>query len=188
MTIKQIAEITGKTERSVRLWAKEASEIISHISEIISQAIKTKKPAEFTLEETIAIIRAGGNETLADLLLENARNKPTQPGVDYKLLKTVFNGAALDRFSKIFGSEAKQIIKHLIGFPTEQPPKQIPEQPQYLTKEESAHMLHELRDNLLSEDEKKLIYAIRKRKEEKDYIRQITARKQINLFGGNNDS
>lgn len=83
MTLNQIAGLTGKTERSIRLWINKPSEKTSDISEKtsetsgkmseirskISEARKTSKAAQFTLEETIEIIKAGGNETLANLLL-----------------------------------------------------------------------------------------------------------------------
>lgn len=73
MTIKEIANLTGKTKRTIELWCKSC-ENNSHVCEKITQAKSIKKPADFTLEETIAIIRAGGKETLADLLAENAKN------------------------------------------------------------------------------------------------------------------
>ena len=79
MNIKEIAELTGKTERSIRLWSTKASENISSISEKISYSSRTKKPSDFTLEETVEIIRSGGNETLANLLKENA-NRYTYDG------------------------------------------------------------------------------------------------------------
>lgn len=83
MNIKGIAGLTGKSERTIRLWIGKISENnsglspegITGLSEKISSAEKTKKPADFTLEETIEIIRAGGNETLANLLLDNAKSK-----------------------------------------------------------------------------------------------------------------
>ena len=48
---------------------------MSGLSAKIAEAERTKKPAQFTLEETIEIIKAGGNETLANLLLENAHRQ-----------------------------------------------------------------------------------------------------------------
>jgi transcriptional regulator with XRE-family HTH domain len=72
MTISQIAELCGVEERTVRRWLKRASDKMSGLSDKMSEAFKTKTPATFTLEETVAIIRAGGNETLADLLAQNA--------------------------------------------------------------------------------------------------------------------
>lgn len=79
MTLNQISGIVGKSERTIRMWiskrsenTSERSEIISGLSAKISEARKTSKPAQFTLEETIEIVRAGGNENLANLLMQNA--------------------------------------------------------------------------------------------------------------------
>lgn len=93
MNIKEIAKVTGKTERSVRLWIGKtsektsglSSEIISGLKVKISDAEKTKKPADFTLEETIAIVRAGGNETLANLLMQNAATQKAEMAVGSSL-------------------------------------------------------------------------------------------------------
>lgn len=69
MTLNQISGLTGKTERSIRLWINKPSEKTSEMSEKmseirskISEARKTSKAAQFTLEETIEIIKAGGKE------------------------------------------------------------------------------------------------------------------------------
>ena len=89
MTLNQIAGLAGRDESTVRKWIKSVtgktpeisgktpltSGIFVHISEKISDAKKSSKPAQFTLEETIEIIKAGGNETLANLLLENANRQ-----------------------------------------------------------------------------------------------------------------
>ncbi len=76
MTIKQIAEICQVDQRTVQLWANKAGENISSIKERISSSTSTY-PANYTLDETLAIIRAGGRSTLADLLAENAqRSQP----------------------------------------------------------------------------------------------------------------
>jgi hypothetical protein len=78
MTIREIAELTGKSMRSVVIWIRSCAETAQDnaqkppVRERLETAQKTKKPAEFTLEETIAIIRAGGNELLANLLAQNA--------------------------------------------------------------------------------------------------------------------
>jgi len=40
----------------------------------IAEAQETKKPARFNIEEVIEIVRAGGNETLANLLMENYKS------------------------------------------------------------------------------------------------------------------
>jgi hypothetical protein len=48
----------GKTERSVRLWAKKAGEKISSVADKISSAGHGIS-ADYTREETLAIIEAG---------------------------------------------------------------------------------------------------------------------------------
>lgn len=93
MNLKEIASLTGKNERTIRLWiektsektSENGSEKISKMSEKISEARKTSKPADFTLEETIAIIRAGGNETLANLLMQNASGQKAEIAVGSSL-------------------------------------------------------------------------------------------------------
>lgn len=74
MKIKEISIITNVDERTVRRWTKLASDKMSGITDKMSGSTSTH-PADFTLEETIEIIRAGGNETLANLLLENSNMK-----------------------------------------------------------------------------------------------------------------
>jgi Prophage antirepressor len=77
MTAKQIAELCEVTERAVQLWTKKADE---NISEKISSA-GHGKPADFTLDEALAIIRAGGKNTLADLLADNAQKSAAPAAV-----------------------------------------------------------------------------------------------------------
>jgi len=66
MTTKEIAELTGKSVRRVQEWAQKTG------AEIAS--IKRNAPSDFTLDETIAILRTGGiSESLISLLIENAQ-------------------------------------------------------------------------------------------------------------------
>jgi hypothetical protein len=70
------------------------------------------KPARFTLEETIAIVRAGGNNTLADLLLENAKQTDRNTRVN-----RLPNGKQLEEMRRIYGaSEAGRRIDFAMGF------------------------------------------------------------------------
>lgn len=73
MTIKEIASLCEVDERTVRRWVEQASDKLPELSDKMSEAFKTKKLANLSLSETIAIIRAGGKNTLADLLAENAK-------------------------------------------------------------------------------------------------------------------
>jgi predicted transcriptional regulator len=73
MTIKEIAELCGRAQSTIRNWITSANS--ADLSAKIAEAQQAKKPANFTIEETIAIVRAGKNETLANLLAENAQNR-----------------------------------------------------------------------------------------------------------------
>jgi DNA-binding Lrp family transcriptional regulator len=81
MTIKEIADLCGVTEQTVLNWthkiADDLPKNLEGLSVKLEEARKSgKDPADFTLDETIAIIgEGGGNKTLASLLAENAMNK-----------------------------------------------------------------------------------------------------------------
>jgi transcriptional regulator with XRE-family HTH domain len=81
MTIKEIAELCGVDRRTIERWAHKVSndpgQNAQGLAEKLEQAKKSgKDPADFTLEETLAVIGEGsGNKTLAVLLAENASNK-----------------------------------------------------------------------------------------------------------------
>lgn len=69
MTIKEIANISNVSESTVKRWITSA-EIVKPSAEM---AKVTNTPFRFDLPDTIVIIKAGGKETLADLLQENAK-------------------------------------------------------------------------------------------------------------------
>lgn len=78
MTVKELASFTGKTERTIRNWIAKSSEKISGLSEKISNAEKTKKPADFTIDEVEEILlNSSMSKDAVSILMENARqNKP----------------------------------------------------------------------------------------------------------------
>jgi hypothetical protein len=78
MTVKQIAEAVGKTERSVRNWVTAVAEKSSVMAEKISSSTSTH-PADYTLEETCAIIQHGMGKNAADLYRMSAQAAPTVP-------------------------------------------------------------------------------------------------------------
>lgn len=105
MTIKEICELIGKkSERTVCNWAEIASAKIAQISAKIADASFKKVPADFTLEETIEILRAGKtSEGIINLLIENANKSKS---VDEFVTKT-----DLIEFGKILVSETiKQLV------------------------------------------------------------------------------
>ena len=102
MTVKEIAELCGVEDRTVRNWChgerflKENFSLRNAIVEKLSNG-SPEVPADFSLEETLAIIRDGGkNETLA-ALLEKEQNLTTalQGTVESSLLPLNFKGCAV---------------------------------------------------------------------------------------------
>ena len=102
MTVKEIAELCGVEDRTVRNWChgerflKENFSLRNAIVEKLSNG-SPEVPADFSLEETLAIIRDGGkNETLA-ALLEKEQNLTTtlQSTVESSLLSLNFKGCAV---------------------------------------------------------------------------------------------
>lgn len=55
MTIKEVCELTGKAKNTIYLWCSK----IEQASSKIEQAKKTNIAADFTLDETVEILRAG---------------------------------------------------------------------------------------------------------------------------------
>lgn len=70
MGFRAIAELCGVAETTVNRWASSCNS--EEVSCKMQKARETSKAAQFTLEETLAIIRAGGKGLLADLLEQNA--------------------------------------------------------------------------------------------------------------------
>ncbi len=100
MTIKDITQLTGKTTQTIRNWVVSASngvvfttsnkkepkiilplhqsilpihQIISSLKSKVLRAQDTNAAQDFTIDEVILILQAGGSETLARLLFENYR-------------------------------------------------------------------------------------------------------------------
>jgi hypothetical protein len=93
MTIKEIAEVCGVDERTIRRWIDSASGntpddpgILPGLSAKTAEAQESKVPAHFSLDEVIAIIRSGGRATLADLLADNAMRTAALPAPGNQLV------------------------------------------------------------------------------------------------------
>jgi len=102
MTVKEIAELCGVEDRTVRNWChgdrflKEKFSLRNAIVEKLSSG-SPEVPADFSLEETLAIIGdGGGNKALAALLGET-QNLTTmlQSTVESNLLPLSFNGSTV---------------------------------------------------------------------------------------------
>jgi hypothetical protein len=82
MTIKEIAELCNVDRTTILRWAQKVKDgaICTEISANCTEAQDVKEPAKLGLRAVIAIIRAGGRETLASLLMDNTgRQVPEKP-------------------------------------------------------------------------------------------------------------
>jgi hypothetical protein len=82
MTTKQIAESVGRDERSVQRWIKKAAckmqsvgDKMSSVGDKMSSSTSTY-PADYTLEETLAIIEAGMGKNAAGVYRASAQTAP----------------------------------------------------------------------------------------------------------------
>lgn len=84
MTVKELAEFTGKTERAVRNWVNRAAEKNSVVREKIS-ASSPMNPADYEVDEIELILnesKLGQNAVL--IIMENARRNKNTDIVDTK--------------------------------------------------------------------------------------------------------
>jgi len=72
MNTKEIAIAVSRDERSIQRWIKKVSEKNVGIGVKYSSS-SPKNPADFTLEETIAIIEQGLGKNAAEMYASNAR-------------------------------------------------------------------------------------------------------------------
>ena len=110
MTVKEIAQAVGRDERTVQRWVKSAADKMSSINDKMSSSTSTY-PARYTLPEVIEIIRTGAGDQVADTFATNAQLSNTQEKV-----ATLPNGKQLEELRKIFGQEAGEIVKYVIGY------------------------------------------------------------------------
>ena len=121
MNVKEIAQAVGKTERTVHNWIEKVSAKIAQVSEKVAQAKATSKPADYTIDETIAIIEQGMGKNAAAIFRENAGNKP----------KEIDNRTDIAFISGIVAETIKQLWPLLNNQNQQgnQPVKQITENP-----------------------------------------------------------
>lgn len=74
MTVKEIAGAVGKDERSVRRWVEKLADKMSVIADKMSVS-SPMKPADYTLDETCAIIEEGMGVDVAAVFRENAQKQ-----------------------------------------------------------------------------------------------------------------
>ncbi len=75
MTIKELAEFTGKETRTIRRWIKKASENNNpDLREKVKEAHRTKCPMIITIDEVEDILNSGSmSKDAVRILMENAR-------------------------------------------------------------------------------------------------------------------
>lgn len=115
MTVKQIGEATGKDVTTVQRWIKRLNGKMQSIDGKM-QLSSPMKPADFTLEETCAIIEAGMGEAAAGVYRASA-----QPEKAFHIIRAADvlpNGKQLEEMRRIYGDrEAGKRLDLIIGYP-----------------------------------------------------------------------
>jgi hypothetical protein len=75
MTTKEIAEAVGRPEKTVRTWAFKVAAKSAEAAAKLAEATPSK-PANWNLDETVAIIEYGMGKNAASLFRENAKRLP----------------------------------------------------------------------------------------------------------------
>lgn len=87
MTIKQLAEFTGKTERTIQRWVVKANDKMSAVGDKMS-AVGHGVCVDYTIDEIQLILEAGTmSKDAVSILMANARNSSQQNVVvDYEII------------------------------------------------------------------------------------------------------
>lgn len=111
MNTREIAQAVGKTERSVRNWVNKVAEKSSAMAEKMSASTSTH-PADFTLDETLAIIETGMGKNAADLYRMNAAQNTVSISHDSDL-RGAFQmmAEAFNRLAKISDDQNARLSK-----------------------------------------------------------------------------
>jgi transcriptional regulator with XRE-family HTH domain len=118
MTTKEIAMAVGKDESTVRRWLRDLAGKIPAIAGKMHASTSTY-PADYTLEETIEIIREGMGDSAAGIFQANSQQ--TKPGS-----LRLPNGKQLQHMIQIYGpEEAGKRIDFLMGY-SEAMPEFVP--------------------------------------------------------------
>ena len=120
MTTKEIAQATGKAEKTVRTWifnlAAESATIAAKLA-----ASSPMKPADYTLAETCDIIEAGLGKSAADVYRTNAAN------AELKKQPAKMTGAYLAEINKAYDRSilSKNEARAMLGLQPMQEPALI---------------------------------------------------------------
>jgi transcriptional regulator with XRE-family HTH domain len=148
MTIIQIAELCDMSETTIRRWASEASATMAELRAKMADAQDSKVPARFTKPEVLAIVRAGGKNTLADLLEDNAEQRQALPsGAQLRELR-------LMAAKNLITAAQLQVLLGIPQRPAIHPPPARLEAPEkYTTREEAGTRLADIRHKLTRQPE-----------------------------------
>lgn len=122
MTVKQIAESVGKDASTVARWVQATSCKMQEVSRKMQEAGATKKPADYTLEETCSIIEQGMGQAAAYVYRTNAVHAEMNrkaPKITGSLLAEV--NKAFDR-----GIMTKDEARVMIGLSSTNQPVALP--------------------------------------------------------------
>ena len=110
MTTREIAKATGKEERTVRRWVNKVAVRMSAVAVKMS-ASSPAHPADYDLEETIAIIEEGMGKNAAAIYRENAA-KSTISSVltdrDYQMIAQIVS-VAVSETMKAYDSRMRAV-------------------------------------------------------------------------------
>lgn len=76
MTTKEIADSTGKAERTIQRWAKTTGVKVASIGVKVASVGKSGIPANYDLSETCQIIETGMGKNASNLFRMSAKEKP----------------------------------------------------------------------------------------------------------------
>lgn len=123
MTTREISKATGKEERTVRRWVKKVADKMSAVAVKMS-ASSPAYPADYDLEETIAIIEEGMGKNAASIYRENASRKQTPASVltdrDFQMISHIVSATVSETMkayiSMVQKEEKKDDHVPLIGY------------------------------------------------------------------------
>jgi len=120
MTVKEIAQATGKDAATISRWVEKVSCKVQEVSCKVQEAKKTKKPADYTLAETCLIIEEGLGKAAADVYRTNAAN------AELKEQRIKYRAAYIREIRLTLGKEAAAtLLSGVVPVPAKSPVQQI---------------------------------------------------------------
>lgn len=120
MTVREIAKATSKPERTVHNWVQKTSAKVAQVYAKMAQAADDKKPADYSLDETLAIIETGLGKNAALLFKANAENNQkaitTQQPIEQMFMAFMNQQAEMNRQQ----AEQNKMILQLLARPQPQ--------------------------------------------------------------------